>query len=112
MEIIILALLTLIILIPIGWLARSIRKAGQDSRLLREKGVETSATVVKRAVSGDSDMQHTYYSLTVKYAVKGTTYQQSIGVQENAYHTFPEGSAVEVIYLPDNPQVIVLKHHF
>jgi uncharacterized protein YpmB len=112
MEIIILAIVALIILVPVGWLAWNLWKVERSSKLLREQGVEISATVVKRAVSGDADQQHTYYSLTVKYVVNGTTYQQSIGVQENAYNTFPEGSDVDIIYLPDNPKVIALKHLF
>jgi hypothetical protein len=91
-------------------LIRLLRKNARDLKALQERGVPTSATVVGHSITRqDEPRRRTTYWLKLEYTANNAPYEQSIWVSKDAYDSFPDGSSIDILYLPEDPKVITRK---
>jgi hypothetical protein len=87
----------------------------QILKKLREQGVTTLAEVLQRLhetnstydAEGNSRTDH-YHYVIVDFKANGASHQIKISISHKTYNNLEEGSRVEVVYLPDQPEVAVL----
>lgn len=88
-------------------------KGARNSKLLKERGVATTAEVLKqsiRFIQNDNGVgQQTIHELIIRYTVGGKTYETKVGATEEIYHAHPPHSRVEIVYLPENPKIVEVK---
>ncbi len=86
------------------------RKNARDMKALRERGVATSATVVRHSTTqSNRGSNKTTYWLKLEYTANNAPYTQSIWVYKDTYDSFPDGSTIDILYLEENPKVITRK---
>jgi len=69
-----------------------------------EEGVKTTGTVVKQWTHMDDKRRSVYYWLRLSYqAQDGSTHELSESMVEDLWKKSPEGSTMEVVYLPSQP---------
>jgi hypothetical protein len=108
-----LLLICLIIAVLVGYIAWGIWKVAHDSKLLKERGVPTTAEVLKQSIRFVADStdnsSSAVHELNIRYSVGGKTYENKMIVPEHVYHAHPPHSRVEIVYLPTNPKIVGVK---
>src|SRR5688572_11992226 len=104
-------IITVVLLVLIGGAVFSgLRKERQLKAALREHGVKTTGVVMsrenKRRRNNNSDgtltTDNSYY-VEYRWTVKENIYSRRELVDSGRYSALPEGTEVEVVYLPETP---------
>jgi hypothetical protein len=111
MEVLFALLVIVGVIAMVGVLVWVFVKNARYTKALRERGVPVSARVVGRMTtkSQRNGRSRTTYWLKLHYIANNAGQNRSLAVSKDAYNSFPVGSNLDILYLEEDPQVIMRK---